>query len=185
FAEDLRRVRDDRSILARRHTPVEQLRRWARRNPLLAALAIAVQLLALTVVVVSIVAAVYWQHERDRAVSAQRDSARQLTNSLIAQARALRSSRRPGQRFEALARIEQAVKMGHGLNLPADWFAVARTEAIGALALPDLYASETIDIGQEPNVAAVDSDLSRFAFLTPDGVGHVREYRDGAELYEL
>ncbi len=58
LAEDLRRFLDDRPILARRASLVEQAWRWCRRNPALAGAMATVFLLMVAVTVVSVVASV-------------------------------------------------------------------------------------------------------------------------------
>jgi serine/threonine protein kinase len=52
MADDLQRFLTDRPVLARRSTALEQLARWRRRNPLIAALAGAVAVLALLALVI-------------------------------------------------------------------------------------------------------------------------------------
>ena len=52
LADDLRRFLDDRPVLARRATAVEQLWRWVRRNPVVASLSSATVVLLATVAVV-------------------------------------------------------------------------------------------------------------------------------------
>jgi tetratricopeptide (TPR) repeat protein len=71
MAEDLRRYLSDRPILARRSTMLEQLVRWRRRNPVVAALAGALALLLVSSVVVLAVS-----NARIRSESAAKDLAR-------------------------------------------------------------------------------------------------------------
>ena len=59
LAEDLRRFLEDRLILARRATTLERLRRWRRRNPATAALALSVAALFLLLAVGASAAAVW------------------------------------------------------------------------------------------------------------------------------
>jgi len=56
MAEDLERFGHDEPIRARRSTPWDRVRKWARRNPALAAASAAVVFLLMTVTVVSVVA---------------------------------------------------------------------------------------------------------------------------------
>src|SRR5205814_6997906 len=56
LADDLRRFLDDRPILARRASPLEQAWRWCRRNPALATTTAAAFLLMVAITVVSVVA---------------------------------------------------------------------------------------------------------------------------------
>ena len=64
FEEDLRRFLEDRPILAKRSTRVEMLVRWARRNPVIAALASAT--LALLVLIASLLG--IWNRQQQRAI---------------------------------------------------------------------------------------------------------------------
>lgn len=132
MAEDLRRFLADRSILARRSTPVEQLIRWCRRNPRFAALlAIVAGLLVLIAVGSSLLSA--------RALSAERGAIRQLITAKVNEARALTLSRRPGQRIRTLQLIDQAAALATRLELPGHERETMRNVAITAHALPDLY----------------------------------------------
>jgi len=64
FEEDLRRFLEDRPILAKRSTRVEMLVRWARRNPVIAALASAT--LVLLVLIASLLG--IWNRQQQRAI---------------------------------------------------------------------------------------------------------------------
>ena len=95
LGEDLRRFLEDRPVLARRSTPVEQFWRWCRRNPWLAAANITAATLTTILAIVSTVAAWSYRDQRDQIIG-QRDEIRQaeilgrerLFESLTAQARA-------------------------------------------------------------------------------------------------
>lgn len=75
LAEDLRRFLQERPITARRPRPLERLVRWARKNPVLAALATTVFVLLAAVAAVSSKLAV---EINDRANAAQRSSEQAL-----------------------------------------------------------------------------------------------------------
>jgi serine/threonine protein kinase/WD40 repeat protein len=81
--------------------------------------------------------------DREDALAAARQSEReksvQLWEALLAQARANRLSRRPGQRFETLGILRRALEMARMLDLSAEKFGELRDAVIAALALPDLY----------------------------------------------
>jgi serine/threonine protein kinase/WD40 repeat protein len=62
-----------------------------------------------------------------------------LFASYLDRARALRMSRRPGQRFESLGVLRQAADLARTLGLPDEKFLELRNAAIAALALPDLH----------------------------------------------
>jgi len=69
LAEDLRRFLDDRLILARRASVVERLRRWRRRSPATAALALSVAALLLLLAAGSTVAALGLAGANDKLAS--------------------------------------------------------------------------------------------------------------------
>src|SRR5262249_8325104 len=100
LAEDLRRFLADRPIKARRHTAVEQLWRWRRRNPVVAVLVGLVTFLLFVLAVGSTATALIYRRQVDQVKKARADETDQLWNSLLAQARARIASRRPGQRFD-------------------------------------------------------------------------------------
>jgi serine/threonine protein kinase/WD40 repeat protein len=80
--------------------------------------------------------------EKDAALTAARqskwDADEKLFASYLDQARALRVSRRPGQRFESLAVVRRATELARSLRLPDERFQELRDAAVAALALPDL-----------------------------------------------
>jgi hypothetical protein len=164
--DELRRFLDGRPTRWRRVGPVEQFRRWSKRNPALAATGAAIALL----LIVSTILAFYsarksselaeqrgeqvrrtmevaqlLKNERDMAVKSQRraeaaedEAQTQLFGALKERARAGRFSRQMGQRFQSLDALEKAAKIGRELRLPTKEFESLRDEAIACLALPDL-----------------------------------------------
>src|SRR5262249_42824089 len=104
--------------------------------------------------------------EKDGAFQAAQASAgeaqKQLLQALRNQARAERVSGRPGQRFAALKAIRQAAATRVKPAL--------RTEAIGALARPDVEIAQEWDGFPEGALSlAFDADLQRLARLNRDG----------------
>ena len=160
LGEDLRRFLEDRPMLARRSTPVEQFWRWCRRNPWLAAANITAATLTTILAIVSTVAAWSYRNQRDQIIG-QRDEIRQaeilgrerLFESLTAQARATRSSRQMGQRFDSLKALAKASTIARELKLPPERLDPLRDEAIAALALPDLEPTGRV-ITRPPGVIA-------------------------------
>jgi tetratricopeptide (TPR) repeat protein len=67
LAQDLRRYRDSRPILARRIGPLERAWRWGRRNPAMAALSALVVALTIALAVGSTTAALWLKGSRDEA----------------------------------------------------------------------------------------------------------------------
>src|SRR5205823_3132215 len=107
LADDLQRFLTDRPILARRTGSLERLRRWRRRNPVIAGMTAAVALLLILLTVDATVAAV-WLHRGkveavenlERAVKAEDAGQEQLWHELVARARAGHFSGRASQRFD-------------------------------------------------------------------------------------
>jgi hypothetical protein len=132
LAEDLRRFLADRPIRARRTSWSEHTWRWCRRNPAVASLTAFVFLLLVAVAVVSTVAALWLRQERDRVVRAKEDLGKEqeqtvkerdraekaeregkvkLWQAYLDRAQARRVSRQPGQRFDSLRAIQEALKL--------------------------------------------------------------------------
>jgi serine/threonine protein kinase/WD40 repeat protein/Tfp pilus assembly protein PilF len=130
LADDLRLFLADRTIRARRSGPAERTWRWCRRNPVVAGLLTSVGVLLACIAVQASIAASRYKSQFNEVLSAQQDGREKLFASYLAQARASRFSRRPGQRFAGLRALAEAAKIHHTPEL--------RDEAIAALALPDV-----------------------------------------------
>jgi tetratricopeptide (TPR) repeat protein len=87
LAEDLRRFLADRSILARRSTPLERLVRWGRRNPAVAALAGAVVALLTTAVVILAISNAEIRRESAAKAAAQQERHAALVEKNLALSR--------------------------------------------------------------------------------------------------
>jgi serine/threonine protein kinase/WD40 repeat protein len=203
LAEDLRRFLADRPIKARRASWRERTWRWSRRNPAVACLLVIVALLLVVGSVLSTVAAVQFDQSRRRAEDAERearlrrwaeDAEREArlqahlreAEGLIFAARGIRYSRRPGQRFEALAALKKAAEIGRELGQLAEWFGTLRTEAIAALCLPDLEVDREWKLDLTGATAFTIADtFERYAFADRDGNVSVRRLADHAELFRL
>ena len=107
LGEDLRRFLENRTILARRSTSLERTGRWCRRNPAVAALLTSVVALLTFIAGYYSVSATRYRHQFERARAAELDGREKLFTSYLAQARASRFSRRPGQRFAALRALDR------------------------------------------------------------------------------
>ena len=77
--------------------------------------------------------------ERD----AKRDALDKLWRSHLARAQAGRFSRRPGQRLDSLAALDEAARIAREVGVPAEGMDELRNEAIACLALPDLRPGTT------------------------------------------
>src|SRR5262249_42523721 len=122
LGEDLQRFLDDRPILARRSTALEQFWRLCRRNPLPAGTSFALAAAVLTLAIGASVAAWTLRDQRDQIRLAERKTRENLVDALAAQAHALRLSRGMGQRFDSLKAIAQAAAIGRALGLPRERF---------------------------------------------------------------
>ncbi|MBL9128136.1 MAG: serine/threonine protein kinase, partial [Verrucomicrobiales bacterium] len=126
LAEELHRFLRGEPVLA---LPVGQLGRagrWIRRNPTIAWLGMTAVGLLLTVAVVAVIAAVR--------IRASRDDARgRLTESLLSEARAIRTAGEAGHRSAVLERVERARELDGSGRLRVR----QRHEAIAALARDD------------------------------------------------
>lgn len=189
FADDLRRFLDGRPVLARRHGWTEQVWRWCRRRPAVAALAAAVAGLLITVAVGAMIAAIQLQsaltqanNNLARAETAEIDADVNRWRSHLLDARSSRLSRKPGQRIAALASLRQAYAIAHDRGMSADRFDDMRTEAIAALALPDLFV-EQWNTTFPPGTSQIDfnADLTTFARIEPDGAVTIRSLVDDVE----
>jgi WD40 repeat protein len=121
-----------------------------------------------------------------QAVAAERQSRLREAEALVGQARGTRLSRRPGQRFDALAALQKAVAIGRELRQPPAWFDALRNEAIAALALPDLRI--TREFGRFPpgkTWVALSDDFELYVQTTEQGDCTVRRVADDAEVVRL
>jgi serine/threonine protein kinase/WD40 repeat protein/Flp pilus assembly protein TadD len=183
LCDDLQRFLEDRPILARRSTSVEQIWRWCRRNLLLAA---ALATAAAAIVMLAIVStAMAWKFrvQRDYVRQAETRTRENLFQALAAQARATRFSRQKGQRFDSLAALGQAAAIARELELPPESFDRLRVEAIACLALPDLKPAGRV-IARPPGIylANFDPTMTPYALRFKDGTIQVRRVADDHEV---
>jgi len=198
LAEELKRFREGRPILARRSSSAERLWRWCRRNPALAGANIAAAGLTTILAVVSTVAAWTFHGQRDQIVQqrdqisqdydriqlAEADTRKNLYAALSAQARATRFSRQVGQRFDSWRAVRQAAEIARELKLTPDSFDRLRDEAIACLALPDLKPTDDIIPTPPPGVycASFDPTMTRYALRFKDGTIQVRDLKHDREV---
>jgi WD40 repeat protein len=180
LAEDLRRFRAGEPIRARPIGSTERLWRWCRRNPVVATLTGFVAALLMFIAAGSMLAALRFRADRDRAERAEGEAKEKLWESYREKARALRMSRRPGQRIQSLLAIEEAMQLplppGHSLD-------ELRTEAIAALAVPDVEMVREWE-GYPTGSIGLDFDgkVERYARLATDGTVSVRRVSDDGVL---
>jgi serine/threonine protein kinase/WD40 repeat protein len=94
-----------------------------------------------------------------------------LAKSLLSQARFQRAAGRMGQRFETLGLIEQAADLIPRPDALDPALIELKTEAAGALALPDLRITARWPVFVEHYETEIDftSDLERYATAVPEG----------------
>lgn len=172
LADDLENWLSGRPIRARPVSAAEQLWRWARRNPLPAALGVILALAITTLAVGATIAAVKIDKSRNRAVAAEKDAREQLYGALLAQARASRMTPQAGHRIEALEAIKKAAAIRPSLEL--------RNEAIAALTLVDLKVAKTLKVRENSGQRlAFNSKLETVAVATEQGDIDIVRLSDG------
>jgi eukaryotic-like serine/threonine-protein kinase len=117
---------------------------------------------------------------------AEEKATRELFDSLVAQARANRLSRRIGQRFGTFETLGKAAAIARQLKLPEERFLDMRNEALAAMALTDLRVPKDKEWTDTPGTT-VDFDLrhQRYARADLKGTVYVRRVGDGAEICRL
>jgi serine/threonine protein kinase/WD40 repeat protein/Flp pilus assembly protein TadD len=183
LGEDLKRFLEDRPVLARRSTPLERLWRWCRRNPLLAGVSITAAATMLMLAIGAPIAAWTYRDQLNQIRRGETQTRTNLFDSLTAQARAGRLSRRMGQRFESLKALKRAAQIARDLKWPAARLDPLRDEAIACLALPDLEARGRV-IHEPPGVLsfAVDAGMTRYALRFRTGTIQVHDAANGQQI---
>jgi eukaryotic-like serine/threonine-protein kinase len=192
LAEELRRFLAYQPIRARRSRVTDRLGRWCRRNPVVAGLSAVVAVLLL-VLTIGLTVTSMLRQERDKAVASQQRAERAERKaeraqrevailSHLSQATALRRNGAGGQRFKCLDEITQALK----LDPPQAVRQQLRVEAIGALALPDLYLARKW-AGFPPGTEAVDfaDGLEIYARTDKQGNCSIRRVADDHEIVSV
>jgi serine/threonine protein kinase/WD40 repeat protein len=194
--DDLRLYVEGRPIRSRPAPFYERFGRWCQRSPWLAAANITAAVLTTALAVVMTVLFIKdhthytdLQIEHAHAQAAARNAQRRAVDAYTAQARAGRFSRRPGQRFESLDAVRQAMALLDGLPPGPDTTVqreALRDMATAALTLPDLRPARTIGrVSAEISQWDIDPAFERY--VLSDHSGHCVIYRvaDGAELVRL
>jgi serine/threonine protein kinase/WD40 repeat protein/Tfp pilus assembly protein PilF len=126
------------------------------------------------------------QRELKRTKAAEEKATRELFDSLVAQARANRLSRRIGQRFGTFEILDKAIAIARQLKLPPERFLEMRNEALAAMAMTDLRVAKDKEWNDTLGTA-LDFDLGhqRYARADLKGMVYVRRVGDGAEICRL
>lgn len=165
MAEDLERFLADLPIRARRHSLPIRLSRWARRKPAAATLAFVFMAIA----IVSPLLAVYFARLSVEATESQRQARLALYDSRRSEATASRFSGRPGQQFNTLRAIADAVDLHRELGLnDHETVARMRADAIASLALPDFLAEKQWPVADSSRQSAIDFDADLKHFTSVD-----------------
>jgi serine/threonine protein kinase/WD40 repeat protein len=200
LAADVQRYLADEPVLACPPTPAYRLRKFARRNrgPAAAVALVAVALVGGVIgtgwglVHAAIARAETAAEEKNKEI-AQTEARlnKRLADerhfvSLQEQARAVRTSRQPGQRFKTLEVLRQATELGSEMRLPAENFDELRDMAIAALALPDLYPTGPW-VPLPADTVGIDFDEDHTLYARTDLRGNctVRRTADDTEVYSL
>jgi serine/threonine protein kinase/WD40 repeat protein len=180
LARDIERYLHDEPVQACPPSTWYRFRKLARRHR--GALAVGSLVTAVLILAMGILAIGRWrigevlQSEKEANLKAKT----RLWESLRDRAQALRTSRRPGQKVKSIRSIQEALQLplppGHSLE-------ELRTEAIAAIAIPDLEVLQDWE-GYMPNTVAIefDGNLERYARLGLDGTICVCRISDKGEI---
>jgi serine/threonine protein kinase/WD40 repeat protein len=123
---------------------------------------------------------------RTAAQLSKRYADEKLFESYLADARAFRTSRRSGQRFESLAVLKRATELARALELPADKFYELRNAVIASLALPDLHLTGPwISFPADLYTWNMDEAHTLCAITNQGGDCSIRRMADDVELHRL
>jgi WD40 repeat protein len=200
MAEELRRFAENRPIRSRPIPMYQRFWRWCKRDPGLAGASLTAVALLFVLAIASTVMAFKFRQQRDTIRDGEAKTQKALQEKAIAEseaqlraldgfhsnlsaAMAARFSRQVGQRFQGLAAIEEAARIGRKLDLPPEKFRPLRDLAIACLALPDLEPTARV-ITLPPGVIGIAFDLAmtRYALRFRDGAVSVRRGADDQEI---
>ncbi len=174
LARDVRLYLDGEPIEAKHDSALYVLRKTMWRYRLALGVAAGFVLLMLGS---SIVAWTLRGRARDAASAAAQSEAvaqTRLRDALIAEARAIRGTGRIGQRFEAIESLRKSAAIGPTVE--------ARSEAIAAMALPDL---RLVRQSKQSGTGCFDSELKRCAVMDHLGSFVIARVEDDTELARI
>ncbi len=190
MAEELKNFIEGRPIQSRPISPIERSWRWCKRNPWLAFANIAAAVMTTALAIGSTIAAKIFHDGREEYAAIAKDLAKSelkgredLFDAKLAQARASRYSRQPGQRFASLSALSEAEKIGRALRYPAERFDQLRDEAIASLMLVNMkQVGPAIPLPDRCTACAFDLGMTRYAFRRQNGTILVRNWGDNREI---
>ncbi len=212
LAEDLRRFLADRPIQARRMSAAERCWRWCRRNPAVATLTAFVVVLAAALGLGLMVTALLRaqrnaalanleraeraedqsrrDHRRvagllDQVARAEKDRTRQLRDSYLDQARAVRLVPRGGRRYESLALLDRAVAVNRSLPADPTYRQKLRAEVLAGLALTDFREEGRLPWPAGVSMVGFSTDFRTYARSNARGDLSVRRIADDTEVVRL
>ena len=196
FSDDLQRFIEDEPIKARRVSQTERLRRWCRRNPVIAGLAAAVFLLLASVALVASIGYAQTRlalnreaNEHAEAVRQGTEAARQraraesnLYHSLVREAQAIRRLRDSGYRREVWDRLKQALALDTPDKDPAE----LRREAVACLGdFVGLAPTTWTDFAGKVEAVEIRPGARQVAVGLEDGTLLLRDLATGGEAARL
>jgi serine/threonine protein kinase/WD40 repeat protein/Flp pilus assembly protein TadD len=117
---------------------------------------------------------------------AQEKATLRLFDARLAQAKAGRTSRLPGQRYDSLKAIEDAVRIARELNLSKERFDELRNEEIACLVVPDVrFGPIWNTTAPESATLVFDGDYQRYAWANEQGIITVRRVADDHQIARL
>lgn len=192
LGDDLQRFLDGKSIRARRIGIVERAWRWCRREPLLAGTVACVALL-----LVGIAAVLLWHSKQLRRElarvqlaeqaehSANHLAQRRLWNAYLSEAAARNSSRKLGQRFAALATIDQAALLLPTLGRDPSRDLELRSAVLTSTALPDMKSHVVGPWPATGYACAMSVSGDRYVVASEDGAMRGFRLSNGEPLWAL
>lgn len=171
LADDLDRYLRGEAVLARKASTVEAMVRWSRRHPSVAALGAIVVTLLATLAAGSTIAALRIRQAEREAVAARVNAEANVRRSKLAEAESMRRARQPRFRVHVLERIAEAGSPGEDEEMHVD----RRSEAIAALAFPQLRVHGLSPPAPEWKLTSVASGLTHYAWRCDEGWRIVRD----------
>jgi eukaryotic-like serine/threonine-protein kinase len=190
FAADVRRYLAGEPVQACPPSSGYRLRKFVQRNKAAVAAGVCI-LTMLAVVAVGASLAVWQLNEKEKATHdqlrlterAQDEGLHRLYDARLAQAQALRLSRRVGQKFDSLKVLADAAKILPDQNMLEDRLLEPRNAAIACLPLPDLRTAKVWNGWPTGSVnVSFDGNLERYARVDRLGVVHIHRTGDEIEI---